>query len=69
MFQKNRAISASRQVERGATEAPYAHVIPMRQHDPGTAMKFASTLMLSGVEVHRAVEGFTTGRAWSRLAI
>lgn len=62
MFQKNRAIAAARQVERGATEAPYAHVIPMRQHDPGTAVKFVSTLMLSGVEVHRAVEHFTTGR-------
>ena len=60
MFQKNRAISASRQVERGATEAPYAHVIPLRQHDPGTAMKFVSTLMLSGVEVHRVVDGFST---------
>jgi hypothetical protein len=62
MFQKNRAISASRQVERGRTEAPYAHVIPMRQHDPGTAVKFASTLMQSGVDVHRASETFTTGR-------
>jgi hypothetical protein len=62
MFQKNRAISASRQVERGRTEAPYAHVIPMRQHDPGTAVKFVSILMQSGVEVHRAPENFTTGR-------
>jgi hypothetical protein len=62
MFQKNRALAASRQIERGATEAPYAHVIPMRQHDPGTAVKFASTLMLSGVEVHRATEPFRTGR-------
>jgi hypothetical protein len=62
MFQKNRAISASRQVERGRAEAPYAHVIPMRQHDPGTAVTFVSTVMLSGVDVHRASETFTTGR-------
>ena len=62
MFQKNRAIAAARQVEQGRAEAPFAHVIPMRQHDPGTAVKFVSTLMQSGVEVHRAVETFTTGR-------
>ena len=53
-FLKNRALAALRQVERGATEAPYGHVIPMHQHDPGTAVKFASTLMMYGVEVHRA---------------
>ena len=63
-FLKNRALVASRQVEMAAVEAPYGHVIPLRQHDPGTAVKFVSTLMRSGVEVHRAVEGFTTsGRA------
>jgi len=60
-FLKNRALAASRQVERGATEPPYAHVIPMNQHDPGTAATFASTLMMSGVEVHRAAERFTAG--------
>ena len=60
-FLKNRALAASRQVEKGATEAPYGHVIPMNQHDPGTAVKFASTLMMNGVEVHRATERFTAG--------
>lgn len=60
-FLKNRALAASRQVEKGATEAPYGHVIPMNQHDPGTAVKFASTLMTNGVEVHRATERFTAG--------
>jgi hypothetical protein len=60
-FLKNRALIATRQVERGATEAPYAHVIPMNQHDPGTAAKFAATLMMNGVEVHRATERFSTG--------
>ena len=33
----------------------------MNQHDPGTAVKFASTLMMDGVEVHRATERFTAG--------
>ena len=58
-FLKNRALAASRQVEKGAAE--FGHVIPMNQHDPGTAVKFASTLMMSGVEVHRAPERFTSG--------
>ena len=60
-FLRNRALAASRQVEKGATEAPYGHVIPMNQHDPGAAVKFASTLMMQGVEVHRATARFTTG--------
>jgi hypothetical protein len=60
-FLKNRALAASRQIEKGATDAPYAHVVPMNQHDPGTAAKFASTLMMNGVEVHRAAERFTAG--------
>jgi hypothetical protein len=56
-FLKNRALAAARQVERGAAE--FGHVIPMNQHDPGTAVKFVSTLMMNGVEVHRAPERFT----------
>jgi hypothetical protein len=60
-FLKNRALAAARQIEKGATEAPYAHVVPMNQHDPGTAAKFVSTLMMSGVQVHRAVDRFTAG--------
>ena len=58
-FLKNRALAAMRQVERGAAEG--GHVIPMNQHDPGTALKFASTLMMNGVEVHRVGERFTSG--------
>ena len=58
-FLKNRALAASRQIERGAAE--FGHVIPMKQHDPGTAVKFVSTLMMNGVEVHRAAEQFTSG--------
>src|SRR5688572_8580390 len=58
-FLKNRALAALRQVERGAAE--FGHVIPMNQHDPGTAVKFVSTLMMNGVEVHRASERFTAG--------
>ena len=60
-FLKNRALAAARQVDKGGSEAPYGHVIPMLQHDPGTALKFASTLMMNGVEVHRATERLSTG--------
>jgi hypothetical protein len=58
-FLKNRALAASRQIERGAAE--FGHVIPMNQHDPGSALKFISTMMMSGVEVHRVPERFTSG--------
>jgi hypothetical protein len=61
MFLRNMAIKARRQVQRGATEAPYAHVVPMRQHDPGTAAKLIATLMEANVEVHRLAEGFRAG--------
>jgi hypothetical protein len=59
-FLKNRALAASRQIQNGAAEPPYAHVIPMNQHDPGTAAKFAAVLMMNGIEVHRAADRFTT---------
>jgi hypothetical protein len=60
-FLKNRALAAARQVARGASEPPYAHVIPLNQPDPGTAVAFAATLMRNGVEVHRAAEPFGAG--------
>ena len=60
-FMRNRALAASRQVEKGGTEAPYGHVFPLNQHDPGAAIKFVSTMMMDGVEVHRAADRFVTG--------
>jgi hypothetical protein len=62
LFLRNMAIKARRQVHLGATEPPYAHVVPMRQHDPGTAAKLIATLMEANVEVHRATENFVAGR-------
>ena len=61
MFLANMALMARRQVEKGATEAPYGYVVPAHQHDPGTAMKMISTLMEASVEVHRATERFRSG--------
>ena len=62
MFLSNMTLMARRQVERGATEAPHAHVVPMGQHDPGTAAKLIATLMEANVEVHRATEEFRSGQ-------
>jgi hypothetical protein len=61
MFLTNMALMAQRQVERGRTQAPYGHVVPMAQHDPGTAAKFIALLMEAKVEVHRATESFSLG--------
>ena len=33
----------------------------MNQHDPSAAVKFVSTLMMNGIEVHRAIERTTLG--------
>ncbi|CAN5418511.1 M14 family metallopeptidase [soil metagenome] len=61
MFLGNMALMARRQIERGATEAPYAHVISQRQQDPGTTDKLIATLMEASVEVSRATTGFQAG--------
>jgi hypothetical protein len=50
-----------RGVERGEKEAPYAWVIPARQHDPAVAARLAQILDELGVEVHRAAAAFTAG--------
>ncbi len=44
----------ARQIEKGATDAPVAYVIPPEQHDPPAAALFVETLMRGAVEVHRA---------------
>ena len=61
MFLSNMALMANNQIKKGASEAPYAYVIPMDQHDPGTAAKMIDTLMEAKVEVHRATQGFQAG--------
>ena len=55
----------ARQIEKGATEAPVAFVIPTAQHDPPVASRLVETLMRGGVEVSRADTDFTAdGRAY-----
>ncbi|MDH5590712.1 MAG: M14 family metallopeptidase, partial [Gemmatimonadota bacterium] len=49
---------AAETVEHGRASGPFAYVIPADQTDPVTAAELARTLVLQGVEVHRAEEDF-----------
>jgi hypothetical protein len=51
--------AATRAIEAGKSEAPYAYVVPGAQHDPATADRMISILMQQGVEVHRAKSDFS----------
>ncbi len=48
-------------IERGKTEAPYAYVVPVEQHDPGAARRLVEMLHDAGVAVERAEGGFRVG--------
>ncbi|HEX5732478.1 MAG TPA: M14 metallopeptidase family protein [Blastocatellia bacterium] len=50
---------AERAIETGKREAPYAYIIPDRQHDALTADRMINILVQQGVEVHRAKSDFT----------
>ncbi len=50
-----------RAVERGRTESPFAYILPAPQRDPVTAARLVESLMLGGVEVHRAAKDFMAG--------
>lgn len=50
---------AERAIETGKREAPYAYIIPDRQHDRPTADRMINILLQQGVEVHRAKSDFT----------
>jgi hypothetical protein len=49
-------------IERGASEPPYAFVIPTDQHDPVAAALLVDLLLRHGVRVDRARASFTLGR-------
>lgn len=49
-------------VERGASEPPYAFLVPPEQHDPVAAARLIELLLRHGVRVHRAEAAFTVGR-------
>lgn len=55
-YQMNR-----RQIELGVKQAPYAWVIPSRQHDGPAAARLLQILDEQGIEVHRAADSFEAG--------
>jgi len=55
----NFVLLGRRAVEAGASEPPYAYVIPADQRDPGSAATMLEILRRGGVEVHRARAPFT----------
>jgi len=60
---RNMYMKARRQIERGRTEAPYAFIMPMDQHDPLTAYELLATLQMADVEVKVARKPFEYGGA------
>ena len=50
---------ATRAIEAGKTEAPYAYIVPAEQMDKPTADRMINILLQQGVEVHRAKSEFT----------
>jgi len=59
LFVSNSINQAREAVERGKTEPPFAWLVPPGQHDPGTAADMLQRLQATGIEIHRAVSGFT----------
>jgi len=55
----NAYLKAKRQTERGAKGKPAAYAVTAGQHDPLTAAKFIDKLLLQGVEVLEAPNGFS----------
>lgn len=51
--------AATRAIEAGKSDAPYAYVVSAAQHDAPTAERMINILIQQGVEVHRAKSDFT----------
>jgi hypothetical protein len=58
---RNMHAKAVRAMERGASEPPYAYIVPQNQHDPVTALKLLRILERMGVEIYRANGPVTMG--------
>lgn len=50
-----------RQIDLGTKEAPYAWVVPAKQHDAPAAARMVQILNELGVEIHRAADSFQAG--------
>ncbi|HEY6329680.1 MAG TPA: hypothetical protein VI756_10090, partial [Blastocatellia bacterium] len=57
----NYVATASREIETGKTEGPYAYVIPSAQRDYPTAARMMNILIEQGMEIHQARSAFTAG--------
>jgi len=57
-FLLNIYLMGKRAIEKGSKESPYAFAIPPDQWDPPTTAKMINTLIMGGVEVHRAKSPF-----------
>jgi hypothetical protein len=49
---------ATRGIEEGKTEAPYAYIVPAEQRDKYNTIRMIAILMMQGVEMHRARSEF-----------
>ena len=58
-FLYNFYLMGKQAIEKGEKEPPFAFLIPPDQRDMITAIKMIETLMLGGVEVHKATDSFT----------
>jgi hypothetical protein len=56
---RNAYLKASRQTERGANGKTVAFIVPAKQHDHLTAGKMINVLLGQGIEVRKALAGFT----------
>ena len=57
------AQKALRQIQKGKEEAPYAYIIPEKQHDRLTMLKMLEIMKFSGVKIHQAKEEIALGDA------
>jgi len=58
MFQGNYLALGREAIHRGRHEPPFAWLVPLDQHDPGTAAKMLAILQATGIEIHRATAPF-----------
>ena len=59
MFLKNFYTMNKESIRRGETEAPFAYVMPAKQHDPGAARYFLEVMLRQKTEFYEAIEPFT----------
>ena len=57
-YVRNFVAMGRRSIERGASEPPYAFVIPRQQHDPGAARRLLEVLRIGGVELEATPDAY-----------